>query len=270
MIRLRSGLRTAALGLALGAGIRIGIDDADAGHPIHDPQYNNNIHKHVASLNSPTDPELGCVKIKNGSMDFDAARLAVVNSLDSRTAPDPANRHPEWDWEGVAGSHFPVVYGECYIDPYFGRLTVFDYNVDGDVQDECTTTFEPGGCLLGPFNPHYDERSGHTEYDWAEIWFRAGTLTNSPGYIVSHEVGHGLGLCDGGPTLLATVGYENIHPQCDYDPKYDSCTRADGEPSVMHSYGCSLRSWPSQWDRDSVVSLAPGGSVGWNNFSKIW
>jgi hypothetical protein len=105
-------------------------------------------------------------------------------------------------------------------------------------------------CADASFDKKLDPFAGHDEY----VSF---TIDISPAAVwaVNHEVGHVLGLCDGGLTFSGST-----HTQCgEWAPLDTECLN-----SVMHPYGCNPPGWPwpTSQDIDSVENLIPVGGSG--------
>jgi len=81
-----------------------------------------------------------------------------------------------------------------------------------------------------------------------DIYIHDGSLTTP---VINHEVGHALGLCDGGPDVYAD-------PQCEPSGIHYTCTG-----SVMHTYGCGNSSeWPTDDDRRTVQRISGSNIAG--------
>jgi len=84
----------------------------------------------------------------------------------------------------------------------------------------------------------------------------------------NHEVGHALGLCDGGPGIPTPIPAGCVSNLDVYPPGGNGILdRYECLNSIMHSYGCSEPDWPTAIDIAAVESLQPSGSGEWHNFS---
>ena len=233
-----------ACGVSLALLIRFSQREAEAWHPF-DP------HKHLVSILPSGGPELNCVDVQDSSLPFTDARDFIVQTL--YPGYHPGERH----WHGTDGVDFDgqTIESQCPVpDPNWTLRIYFHVRLDWD-NDPCGN--RTWGCerLLWLV---FDPGRGHpeAEYRVSEIFLDSDRLNSNDGYhLVNHEVGHSLGLCDGGPTLGPYAGcdHSSIHAQC-----------AD---SVMHSYGCPNIDWPTAPDVAIVAGLSPAESSDWNNFS---
>jgi len=238
------------LGTALGLAVRFGWSGASADHPEAEYPSYAAPHSHIRSLNTSGEREDYCVAVEHRPFPYPPIYLhsaALEDVTDILFANESGEGPIEWNdvptvslWGSVqeCPDQFPAVYE-------------FHFNVVG-VLDECS-----GGasaCIdRMDLSLEEDPASGHQEYQWARVWIMPHTISGS----ANHEVGHGFGLCDGGP------GAPTNRPQCVAWPQHDECM-----DSVMHSYdgfwpwqSCSEPDWPSALDVSSVIGLVPvGGS----------
>lgn len=223
-----------ALGASLGIAARITAPLAQAEHS-HDPHF------HLGSILRLEDPETTCAKV----LDASASQQAVVATLRA-VLDNPAHAGEDWDGAEFVTFRGQVMTNECPLRSEQESIRQYVY---------VTRTPPCGsGCQTFWF-PYDDPLSDHfgigmPEYRASEIYIRTGYLTP---HLINHEVGHSLGLCDGGPSAPQDVS-------CDHSGISDWCTG-----SVMHSYGCdNPGDWPTEADRDAVSALRywGGGSGG--------
>jgi len=223
-----------ALGASLGMAARIIAPLAEAEHS-HDPHY------HLGSILRYEDPETTCAKVLDGSASQEAVVAALRDVLDNPS-------HAAYDWDGTQFVTFrgQVMANECPQRSPQEHIRQYIYVTK-------TPPCPGSGCQTLWF-PYDDPLSGHSgigmpEYQASEVYIRTGYLTPD---VINHEVGHSLGLCDGGPSL----------------PQWDSCAHSGiGDlctGSVMHVHGCNNGSdWPTDADRFAVSALRYwGGGAG--------
>lgn len=108
------------------------------------------------------------------------------------------------------------------------------------------------GCAYGLPPVHIDLSTGDRQWPSFEVdldtYYLNGLGIDRGPTLINHEVGHVLGLDD--------------------DKEDTACA----VPSIMHGpdieHQCS--DVPTDFDAATVVTLEPGGSTGWTNFSKVW
>ncbi len=227
-----------AAGAVLGAVARFAAAPAHAEHS-HDPHY------HLGSILHYDDPETTCAAVLDGSASQESVVAALRDVLDN-----PAHRTEDWDDTSFIDFRGQVMTNPCPSRSQQEHIRQYVY---------VTRTPPGGGDGAQTFWFAYDDPlSGHSgvgmpEYRVSEIYIRTGYLTP---HLVNHEVGHSLGLCDGGPTFPAGQ-------TCDQSGIAGWCTG-----SVMHSYGCSNTSdWPTESDRTAVAELRYwGGGSGCRSY----
>jgi hypothetical protein len=189
--------------------------------------------------------------VLDGSINHAEARQIVKDVLEDSQG-----------WDGLQWIDFRgyVNWSECIPmalnDVEFAGLRVFT-KVTDDVTAICGQN--TAGCARLHF-PYPDPSSGHPEDEFlaGEIYIGTEYLQSDPAHIVNHEVGHVLGLADGGPTRPTP------YPSTLNNETPGACNTG----SVMHSYGCSNEDWPSDNDKEAVEALvAPqGGGSGLDKF----
>jgi hypothetical protein len=195
---------------------------------------------HIGSANT-YEPEYYCVKVEPNTVSQNDAELGISDAL--------YYSNPAEDWQGLNHGKvdFIPVGSPCpwpihYYYPWFIKFTI----VDGPACDHEGWL----GCADGENPTEDDPLSGHPEYKHYFIQIADGSLNR---HVVNHEIGHVLGLDDGGPQ---------------WDPP-SSCENGQGIPSIMHDRGCTRLDWPSSADRITVdahipdVASASGGGKGY-------
>lgn len=135
--------------------------------------------------------------------------------------------------------------------------------VDDDIEQECNpdAVTNPAGCqgFILPVDDLREDalleeadlfRVSVIHIEWDNLYGNTHTL--------SHELGHGWGLCDGGDD-------DDFTPSsfCDH-PAYTNCG------SVMHSYGCSDLAWPTDSDTFSQEYQVPEIEGGYGFGGKLF
>lgn len=238
---INSGLTLRELILGLAVGVLLGIlaraltfSSASGSHLKVPPSHLDTINDYEA--------EVFCVEVADGSMPFDYANGRIHSTL-YLAQPD---KH--WDGLGDMGNlrvSFSGFTVPCRSAVAFKPLR---YTVQEDVTAECNAP--RSGCAIPIGQPHYDPASGHDEFNRYHVWLDTDWVYDSDYYrfIINHETGHVLGLCDGGPSAESTEYCSG--------PAHDDCG------GVMHYDGCSPSSWPTLEDRESVHSHIPSGGGG--------
>lgn len=217
------------IGVALGIAVRAAsVNQGEAEHGFYP-------HKHLDSILHDDDSETNCVDVA-ASISEDDARTKIRDTLYTG-----GNN----DWDGITFVRFQgqTLSNPCPFPTRDQPVRIY-FRIRDDLTGLCTSSED--GCARRDFE-YDDPISGHFGIGQPEflvfyIYISTNALTSETEHIINHEVGHALGLSDGGP---------------DYDDS--SCTG-----SVMHSYGCADEPWPSNADRRSVEGLviANGGCCG--------
>lgn len=217
-------------------------------------------HTHLASINSPAESEDFCVRSFDGNVSHTTAFNELLERLFNQA--DFAR-----DWDRIRNVDIVPLWGECPLDfnDIFQELQYeIRFYIKADVQNECgNPPFDVEGCadrkrhITDPQAPHEPKEEWHIY----NLWIESDNLYG--GSTVNHEVGHALGLRDGGPELPTPTPTSVPTPTPTATPTWwGQCTG-----SIMHSYGCDEPEWPTAADIASVESLTPAGSGEWHNWN---
>ncbi|MEX0683481.1 MAG: hypothetical protein WD904_04405 [Dehalococcoidia bacterium] len=225
--------------------------------PIQDPG-------HIESINFSDIPEAVCVDIQTQpAIDYQTAWYRIGDAL-YYAVPDG-----EDSWDGLNNDKINFTFAHhkeyemlgqgCFAPPPADPL-VWEIRiaVKDDVTSNCNGNSR--GCAFRN-GPMYGDpsTSGHSygEYQNSQIYIATGELlSDSYLFIINHEVGHALGLADGGPDApdeQNANGTQIPLPSQTQNPL--SCSPI----SIMHVYGCDETDWPSAVDRAALEFHIPNG-----------
>jgi hypothetical protein len=158
--------------------------------------------------------------------------------------------NPSQDWDGIgSGRVFFLPRAASCGQLFYGTQVDIKFWVKDSVDEVCGGSYS--GCAQRS-NPQWDPLANHDEYRDARVYLERDSLQGGDrSHLISHEVGHVLGLRDGGPSAPNPGPYPG----------------AECLQSVMHSYGCTDYDWPTFFDRLSVELLMPSGGSGGGGIS---
>jgi hypothetical protein len=183
---------------------------------------------------------------------------AMADVADILYSTDPGEGPLDWNdvrygvsqYVDLAGSatQCPEKVDDVSVTAYEFRFYIYE-----SVNSVCPTPhgIDPAGCA-GPRaqTDEDDPASGHPEFRFFRIRIEKDEIDG----FANHEVGHALGLCDGGEDVYTTG------VPCTLWEQHENCPPA--VDSVMHSYGCDEPNWPTSGDIGTVLDLIPVGGTG--------
>lgn len=199
-------------------------------------------HDHIFHMNYDGEFESWCLWALDDSISQHDARQLVYQSLEGGAPPPGVPR-----WQDAQGIEFTGNSTPCNQDPdnpggahRWALYFYTDDHIEPLFPSGSPCADDAAGCAVLGGN-YYGSAPDHPEPErkFGKIYLETDYLLERPTYLVSHEVGHALGLDDGEPN--------------------------DCPPSIMHYDGCTRPDWPTAQDIVSVQSLQPialGGSSG--------
>jgi len=208
-------------------------------------------------MNHAEETEEYCLDVDDDDVDYNYAFLQLIEK--AHNSNNPLN-----DWNGIQHVRLRGSNVECPL--YTPLITGFEirFKVVQDVHVACPNVGSTAhGCEKSSAAMDPDDLSQHQEHRYSTIYLDEVGL-NAPwpqsDRVINHEIGHSLGLCDGGPTAPASS-------LCDAWPWHDDC-----RDSIMHIYyelippwnACfpDAPEWPTHVDIAAVEALVPDGGTG--------